>query len=228
MPYAVCMESIRSIVVEDHALVGTALCRVLAGVDDIEVVGMATGIAGALELLARCRPDVALLDLRLGRDLVVDHLRAMTVASPGTRFLVLTGWPTEHGLDVALAGGAVGLLSKCQPMDELIAAVRSVHAGDLVVCPELLPALVRRAVSPEPSTLDDGEVAVLEMLVDARSTQQIAEALCLSQHTVRNRIASSMTKLGAHSRVEAVGEAVRRGLVLPVEPLLTVRASAPI
>lgn len=220
------MGTIRSIVVEDHALVGTALCRVLAGVDDIEVVGMATEIGEAVDLVKRCRPDVALLDLRLGPDLVVDHLRALTAASPSTRFLVLTGWPTEHGLDVALAGGAVGLLSKCQPMHELIAAVRSAHAGELVVCPELLPALVRRAVSPEPTTIDDGEVAVLELLVDARSTQQIADALCLSQHTVRNRIASSMAKLGVHSRVEAVGEAVRRGVVLPVEPLLVSRRSA--
>ena len=219
------MSSIRSIVVEDHALVGTALCRVLAAVEDIEVVGMATEIGEALELIERTQPDVALLDLRLGRDLVVDHLRAMTVASPSTRSLVVTGWPTEHGLDVALAGGAVGLLSKCQPMHELVAAVRAAHAGELVVCPELLPALVRRAVSPAPAAIDHGEVAVLELLVDARSTQEIADALCLSQHTVRNRIASSMAKLGAHSRVEAVSEAVRRGLILPVEPLLVARGA---
>lgn len=214
------MRSISSIVVEDHELVGTALCRVLARVEDIDVVGMATGVDGAIELLGRCRPDVALLDLRLGRDLVVDHLRAMAAASPGTRMLVLTGWPTEHGLDVALAGGAVGLVSKSQPLSELVAAVRGAHAGDLVVCPELLPALVRRATAPGPATVDDGEVAVLELLVEARTTRDIADTLCLSEHTVRNRIASSMGKLGVHSRVEAVREAVRRGLVLPVEPVL--------
>lgn len=216
------MASISSIVVEDHELVGTALCRVLARVDDIDVVGMASGVDGAIELLGRCRPDVALLDLRLGRDLVVDHLRAMAAASPSTRMLVLTGWPTEHGLDVALAGGAVGLVSKSQPFDELVAAIRGAHAGDLVVCPELLPALVRRATAPtsRAGTVDDGEVAVLELLVEARTTRDIADALCLSEHTVRNRIASAMAKLGVHSRVEAVREAVRRGLILPVEPVL--------
>lgn len=218
---------IRTAVVEDHALVGTALCRTLSGVPDVDVVGMATDLRDALELLAGTRPDVALLDLRLGSDLVVDHLRALTEASPATRLLVLTGWPTEHGLDQALAGGAVGLLSKCQPLQELVDAVRHAHAGDLVVCPDLLPALVRRAVAPDPSPVDDGEVAVLSLLVDACSTREIAEALCISQHTVRHRIASSMAKLGTHNRVEAVGEAVRRGLVLPVEPTLTAGRSVP-
>lgn len=216
--------AITSLVVEDHELVGTALCRALDGVGGIEVVGMATGIEDALELLARHRPDVALLDLRLGPDLIVDHLRALGTASPSTRLLVLTGWPTEHGLDQALAGGAAGFLSKCQPMSGLVDGIQRAHAGELVVCPELLPALVRRAVDPEPTQLEEREIDVLALLVDARSTEEIATKLCISEHTVRNRIGSSMAKLGTHSRVEAVQEAVRRGVVLPVEPLLVSRA----
>lgn len=214
---------IRSVVVEDHALVGSALCRALGTFDDIEVLALATSVAEASAVLGRLEPDVALLDLRLRGARSVDHLRELHTVSPATRFLVFTAWATEHGLDQALDAGAQGFLSKTQPLVELVEGVRRVHAGELVVCPELLPVLVQRATATDAGvSVDDREVEVLELLADARSTEDIARRLCMSEHTVRNRIRDVMAKLDAHSRVEAVSEAMRRGLVLPVEPDLPV------
>lgn len=213
---------IRTLVVEDHALVGAALSRALGRVDDVEVVGMATSADEAVALLARLRPDVALVDLRLGRELAVHRMADLRAASPSTRLLVVTAWATEHGLDQVLLAGAKGLLSKTQPLAELVDGVRRVHAGELVVCPELVHALVRRATTASPHDApEDREVEVLELLAEAWSTEDIARRLCVSEHTVRNRIRTLMAKLGTHSRVETVSEGIRRGLVLPEEPDLS-------
>lgn len=212
---------IRTLVIDDHALVGSALCRALGTFDGVEVVGSVTSVGEAVAALDRSRPDVALVDLRLGAELSVDRMVDLLAASPGTRLLVLTAWATEHGLDRALAAGARGLLSKEQPLEELIQGVRRVHAGELVVCPDLVDVLVRRATAPADHALDARELDVLALLAEARSIDDIATRLCLSEHTVRNRIRTSMAKLDAHTRVEAVSEALRRGPVLPVEPDLS-------
>ncbi len=211
---------IRTLVIDDHALVGSALCRALATFDDVEVLGATTSIDEAVDVLDRLRPDVALVDLRLGAEVSVDRMVDLLGASPGTRLLVLTAWATEHGLDRSLASGARGLLSKEQPLDELVEGIRRVHAGELVVCPDLVDALVQRAAT-RPVTLDERELEVLGLLAEARSTDDIAARLFLSEHTVRNRIRSLMAKLDAHTRVEAVSEGLRRGLLLPVEPDLS-------
>jgi len=212
---------IRTLVLDDHALVGSALCRALGTFDDLDLVGSARSVDEALDALDRTRPDVALVDLRLGAELSVDRMVDLLGASPGTRLLVLTAWATEHGLDRALAAGARGLLSKEQPLDELVDGIRRVHAGELVVCPDLVDVLVRRATAPAAPVLDRRELEVLALLAEARSTDDIAARLCLSEHTVRNRIRTLMAKLDVHTRVEAVSEALRRGLVLPVEPDLS-------
>lgn len=212
---------IRTFAIDDHALVGSALCRALGMFDDVEVVGSATSIDQALDALDRLRPDVALVDLRLGAEVSVDRMVDLLGASPGTRLLVLTAWATEHGLDRALSSGARGLLSKEQPLDELVEGIRRVHAGELVVCPDLVDVLVRRATAPLTPALDRREVEILGLLAEARTTDDIAARLFLSEHTVRNRIRSLMAKLDVHTRVEAVSEGLRRGLVLPVEPDLS-------
>lgn len=213
---------IRTFVIDDHALVGSALCHALALSDDVEVVGSATSIDEAVDALDRLRPDVALVDLRLGAEVSVDRMVDLLGASPDTRLLVLTAWATEHGLDLALASGARGLLSKEQPLDELVEGIRRVHGGGLAVSPDLVDALVRRATATPAPALDGRELEVLGLLAEARTTADIAARLFLSEHTVRNRIRSLMAKLGAHTRVEAVSEGLRRGLVLPVEPDLSV------
>lgn len=210
--------SIRVVVVDDHALVRLALSRALGGEQDISVVGMSGSMDDAATVLRRVRPDVALVDLRLGRERPIDRMPELLDASPATRMLVVTAWPTRHGLESALAAGARGVLSKSQRLDELVEAVRRVHRGEVVICPELMPALVQGATAPADADLDHREFSVLALLAEAHTTTEIAAELCLSKHTVRNRIQAVMAKLGAHTRSEAIAEALRRGLILPAEP----------
>lgn len=209
---------IRLAVVEDHALVGAAMAQALATFEDLDVVGLASTVDDGVDLLARRRPEVALVDLRIGSCWVTERMDELLAASPATRVLVVTAWATEHGLDQVLSAGASGLVSKDQPLLELVDAIHRVHAGELVVCPDLLGALVRRATGPAPDAPEVRDLEVLELLADARSTADIARSLCMSEHTVRNRIRACMTKLGTHSRVETVAEAMRRGWVVPTEP----------
>lgn len=214
--------SIRVLLVEDHQLVGAALGAALAGHDDLELLGVAATFDGALAASRRGHPDVVLVDLRLGRECALDRLGELRSSAPSARALVLTGWATEHALSIALAAGARGLLSKAQPLEALVDGIRRVHHGELVVCPELVPALVRRATAG--TVLDGREIEVVAMLAGACSTSEIAERLCLSRHTVRNRIAASMAKLQVHSRVDLVREATRQGFVVPEEPALPIGA----
>ena len=220
MPYDAHMPT-RVVVIDDQALVRLALCRALGDVPDIAVVGMADSIDGAIAVVGELAPDVALVDLRLGRERPIERMQELRDASPSTKLLVVTAWATSHGVESALAAGARGVLSKSQRFDELVEGVRRVHGGEVVICPELVPALIRHATAPTDADLDDRDFCVLELLVDGRTTGEIAGHLCLSEHTVRNRIRMLMAKLGAHTRAEAVAEALRRGLVLPAEPDLS-------
>ena len=212
---------IRVLVVDDQDLVRSALGCALDAQADVDVVGLAGSIDDAARHLAGSRPDVALVDLCLGRERPVDRMLELQGASPGTRLLIVTAWATGHALESALAAGASGLLSKTQALDELIDGVRRVHRGEVVICPDLVPELIHRATTPSDTDLTEREFLVLELLAEARATGEIATLLCLSEHTVRNGIRALLTKLGAHTRVEAVSEALRRGLIVPLEPELS-------
>lgn len=215
--YDACMP-IRVVVIDDHELVRSALSLALRAESEIDVVGTARTVDDAVRVVASARPDVALLDLRLGRERPVDRMAELLAASPATRMLVVTAWATRQTLESALAAGARGVLSKSQRLDELVDGVRRVHRGEVVICPELVPALLQRATAPSEADLDDRDFEVLELLVEGRATSEIAARLCVSEHTVRNRIRTLMNKLGVHTRGEAVAEALRRELVLPAEP----------
>lgn len=206
---------IRVLVVDDQELVRAALSRALDAQDDVDVVGTAASIEDAARALERDRPDVALVDLCLGRERPLERMLELQRSSPATKLLVVTGWATGHALESALGAGARGLVSKTQPLAELIDGVRRVHRGEVVICPELVPELIRRATAPSDTDLTERERRVLELLASARATGEIATLLCLSEHTVRNGIRCLLTKLGVHTRVEAVSEASRRGLILP-------------
>lgn len=212
--------TIRIAVVEDHAIVGSALCGALGAVEGLAVVGMASTADDALALVARTQPDVVLLDLLLGSHRGADVIPELRRSAPAARVLVVTAWATEHAMDLALSRGALGLLSKLQPLAELVDGVRRVDAGHVVVCPALVPALVRRATAGRETAVEPRDVELLELLAQARTTSEIAGAMCMSEHTVRNRIRILMAKLGVHTRVEAVSEGLRRGYVLPQEPVM--------
>lgn len=199
-------------------MVADAFAAVFRRERDIDVVEVAATVAGGLEAAGHHRPDVVLTDLCLPDGVITDHLRDLLLASPGSGVLVVTGAPTEKALLDALDGGARGFVDKGGPVGDLVDAVRRIAIGELVVSPALAPMLLSHlADGPGRSrdALTRRELAVLQLLARGRSTASIAADLHLSANTVRNHIANLMPKLRTHSRLEAVSEATRRGLISP-------------
>lgn len=208
------------VVLEDHEMVASALEAALDQDARLHVVGTAQRLADALELVGERRPDVLVTDLRLDGVEIADRLPDFVAVAPELRVLVVTGWATERTLFESLDHGAHGFLAKSQPLDELVDAVVRVAAGDTVVAPPLLPALVRRTSrrgTRGPAELTPRELEVLTLLGDGAGTRQMAAQLDVSPNTIRNHIRAVLGKLGASTRLEAVTIARRLDLIAPLD-----------
>lgn len=208
------------VLVEDHEMVANALGRVLQSQVDLELLATAGSIGAGIEAVRAHQPDVVISDLRLPDGLVTEHVAAIRGDGDGPVLLILTGSPTEKAVLDALAAGATGFLAKAQPMPDLLDGVRRVARGEVVVAPELLHVLVGRLQTSEghASALTRREVQVLQCLSDGQGTEEIARTLHLSRNTIRNHVSRILLKLGVHSRLEAVSEATRRGIISSSSP----------
>lgn len=207
---------IRVVLVDDHEMFTEGLARVLLRETEIEVVGVAaTGTAG-VELVRTTQPDVVVLDYHLPDDDAPRITAAIFEASPQTRILILSGNDDDRSLLAALDAGCLGFLTKDKAVDELVAAVRRVHAGEAYVPTERLTALLPhlgRPLARLGADLSEREREVLDCLASGMSNPAIAEHLFLSIHTVRNHVQGVLHKLSAHSKLEAVAIATREGLL---------------
>jgi DNA-binding NarL/FixJ family response regulator len=199
-------EAIRVLIVDDHPAVRRGLRTFLELCDDIDVVGEAAEGTAVAELVAGTAPDVLLLDMVLpGLDgLGVLHElrdRGLTV-----RTLVVTSFTDKRSVLPAVRAGARGYLSKDVEPEALAAAVRAVHAGHLLLAPDLTEALLA-----EPRSLTARESQVLALLAEGRSNREIARALALSEKTVKTHVSSILMKLGLADRTQAALYAVRQG-----------------
>jgi two-component system, NarL family, nitrate/nitrite response regulator NarL len=207
---------IRVLVVDDHDLVVYALTKLLDRETDIEVVGSTGNGERAIELVASSAVDVVVLDRRLEDAIdAISLIGPLRDASEGTEVLVLSGASDEHAVFRAIEAGCRGFLSKDRPSSEVIDAVRAVASGQTVYPPGAIEGLERsRATAAAPvAELRPREAQVLQLLAEGRSTSEIADELYVSVNTVRNHVSAVMSKLGVHSRLEAVSEAVKLGLV---------------
>lgn len=206
----------RVVIVDDHDLVAQALATTLGAEDDLTVVGTAPDLATGLELVAEELPDVVLLDARLPDGDGASGTAEVRRRHPAARVIVLSG---DSGIEVvarAVEAGAAGFLAKTTPLEELVSAVRKVLAGVALHTPALLVEVAShlRAAEHRPGhDLTAREREVLELLATGTGTQQIADQLVLSTHTVRNHVRNLTAKLGAHSKLEAVAIATREGLL---------------
>jgi two-component system response regulator DesR len=190
---------IRILVAEDMRILRDTLVAVLNLEDDMEVVAEVVSGDGIVAEALRCGPDVAVLDIELP---VVDGLTAAAElhgALPGCRVLILTGLGRPGHLRQAVAAHVSGFMLKDSPSEELVAAVREVAKGGRVFDPKLAVAALETAVNP----LSVREVEVLRAHAEGSSAAEIAGELHLSYGTVRNYLASAVTKLGARNRVDA-------------------------
>lgn len=206
-------DAITIALIEDQQVLAGAIQVSLESLPDLRFVGSASTLAEGEKLVRATRPDVIVCDYRLSDGDIPDRLADLLEAAPDAKALVFTGWPDENSLLEAMAAGARGFIDKASPFTEFVAAIRRVAADEVVVSPRFLPALTRRATEQQPTSLSRRELEVLQLLAEGCSTEEMAERMILSIHTVRNHIARLMNKLGVRSRLEAVNAGVRKGLI---------------
>jgi DNA-binding NarL/FixJ family response regulator len=203
-------ERVRVVVFEDHTMVREGIVALLEMYPDFEVVGQAGDGEAAITQWLSLRPDVALVDLRMpGRDGVA-VIAAVRHQVPGARFLVLTTYDGEDDVSRALQAGARGYLLKGATRATLADAIRAVHAGQRYVPPDLADRVLPR---PSEEALTEREAEVLHRIAQGMSNKEIADALAISEHTVKGHVKNVLGKLGVTDRTKALVEAVRRGLV---------------
>ncbi len=207
--------SIRVLVVEDHHVVRQGLVALLNVVDGLEVVGEAADGIEAIAQFRKHKPDVTLMDLRLPRMGGVDVIQRIRVETPQARFIVLTTYDGDEDIYKALKAGARAYMLKGMTTDELVATIRTVHAGKSHIPPAIAEKLAERMGTED---LTIRELDVLEQIVQGKSNKEIGTELDISEATVKTHINSLLSKLGVTDRTQAATAAIRRGIV-PYESL---------
>ncbi|MEU1880068.1 response regulator transcription factor [Streptosporangium sp. NPDC020072] len=214
--------------VDDEAMIRTGLRLVLSGEPDIEVVGEASDGAEALELVARTRPDVVLIDVRMPRMNGLEASHRLVRDHPDSKVIVLTTFDEDEYVTAALRAGVSGFLLKVAPPEQLVTALRTVAAGDGLLDPAVTlrviaafadwPASARDTGRPsELDTLTGRETDVLKLLARGLTNIQIAGRLHLGEATVKTHLSRILMKLGLTTRVQAAVYAYESGLVRPGE-----------
>jgi DNA-binding NarL/FixJ family response regulator len=211
---------LRVVIADDQPLMRAGFRAVLEATGEIEVVAEAGDGEEAVAAARAHRPDVVLMDIRMPG---LDGIEA-TRRLPGQRVLILTTFGLDDYIIAALRAGASGFLLKDAPTEQVLDAVRAVAAGDAVLSPavtrRLLDQVGRRlpaAVSQEHGldALTEREREVLRMLAAGLSNNEIAQALVVSEATVKSHVSSLLGKLGLRDRVQAVIFAYETGLIAP-------------
>lgn len=203
-------------VVDDHIMVAEMLALTISKESDLQLVGVAGNIADALVLVNREHPNVVLMDYRLPDGDGLDAVKKILGKYPETHIVMLTGSGSPDLLARSIEAGCVGLLSKDRPIDDVLSAVRSAARGELVIRSDEFSSLLGQLrKTPEQKThlLTARELEVLQKLGRGNSTETIAEDLFISVNTVRNHVANILSKLGVHSKLEAVAIAAREKLI---------------
>ena len=214
---------IRVLLVDDQDLVRCGLRLVLEAQPDIEVVAEASDGADALRAARGHAPDVVLMDVRMPGMDGIEATRQLTAAHPKTRVLVLTTYDLDEFAFGALQAGAAGFLLKNTRPDELVGAVRSVVTGDAVVSPRVtaklievaVPHLSGRGVEAEEAlaVLSEREREVFVLVGRGFTNTEIAQALQVSESTVKAHFGRILTKMDLPNRVQAVIRAYELGVV---------------
>ena len=208
----------RLLIVDDHEVLAMSLGHVLDAEPDLHTVGAARSLAEARTLLPQVLPDVVLMDHRLPDGDGVAAIAELRDLRPSTQYVVLTASTADQVLVSAIDAGASGFLSKSRSLDEVRSAVRAAHGGEAVISPEMLARLLPRLNRNRNGAnvdLTERELDVLALVSEGLTNSEIAAQLVVSVHTVRNHVANLSSKLGAHSKLEALTIALREGIITP-------------
>jgi len=196
--------------VEDHHVVRQGLVALIKSVDDMEVVAEAADGRQGVDLHRKHRPDVTIMDLRLPVLGGVEAIEEIRKATPNARVIVLTTFDGDENIYRALQAGARGYLLKDMFGEELMDAIRAVHAGKTRIPAVVAQRLAERMRGPE---LTSREMDVLRLIVGGKSNKEIGGALHISEATVKTHINNLLGKLGVADRTQAATTAIQRGIV---------------
>jgi DNA-binding NarL/FixJ family response regulator len=206
---------IRLLIVDDHPVVRDGLRGMFVGDPDFDVVGEANEGAEALRLAEILVPDVILMDLRMPGVDGVSAIRQLKERGDAARVLVLTTYDTDTDVLPAIEAGATGYLLKDAPRDDLLRAVRSAARGESVLSPSIATRLMTQLRAPVREPLSQRELEVLSLVAQGKSNRESAQALFISEATVKTHLLHIYAKLDVNDRAAAVATAYNRGLLTP-------------
>jgi DNA-binding NarL/FixJ family response regulator len=214
--------SIRVLVADDQAMVRAGFRMLLSREDDIEVVAEAANGREAVELAARHRPTLVLMDIRMPELDGLHAARLILRDNPAARILILTTFDLDEYIYEALRGGASGCVLKDDPPEQLITAIRTVAAGDALLSPTITKRVIKqfaRASQPErPSGIDEltaREFEILQLVANGLSNAEIGQQLFIGETTVKTHVTHILQKLNLRDRVQAVVLAYQSGIFEP-------------
>jgi NarL family two-component system response regulator LiaR len=209
--------TIRVMLVDDHDMVRRGLATFLMAKPDLDLVGEAADGYEALEVCAKVKPDVILMDLVMPGMDGAEATRSIRQRWPETQVIALTSFQEKQLIRDALEAGAIGYLLKNVTVEELAAAIRSAHAGQSALAPEAIQVLLQdkeNAAEDLPDyKLTNREMEVLVLLVEGLNNRQIAERLFVSRATAKAHVSHILAKFDVSNRAEAITLALRNKLV---------------
>lgn len=215
---------IRVMIVDDQAMVRTGFRMILEAEHDLTVVGEAADGREAVDLVARARPDVILMDVRMPNMDGISACEHICGVDDHARVMMLTTFDLDDHVHAALRAGASGFLLKDAPPEQLVDAIHEIASGNALLAPSVTRVLIdevaRRPVSqpdafPGISQLTERELDVIKLMAEGMNNAEIATALYLGEATIKTHVGRILAKLSARDRVQAVVAAYESGLVTP-------------
>ena len=203
-------DPIRILVAEDHLVARVGVSTIVNMQPDMTVVAEAANGQQAVEMYRQHLPDVVLLDMRMPGMGGVEAAAAIRAQHPNARMIALTTYGGDEDIRRALAAGIQAYLTKDVLHDELLNAIRAVHAGQTYLPAAVAAALAAQVPRPD---LSAREIQVLELIVRGLANKQIAYSLTIAEHTVKNHVKNILSKLAVQDRTQAATVAIQRGII---------------
>ena len=211
------MKRITILIADDHAVVREGLRTLISSQNDLELIGEAENGIDAVQLAKKCKPDVILIDIVMPKMDGVNAIGEIKKLNPDARILVLTSFADDDKVFPAIKAGALGYLLKDSSPKELISAIHDVYQGKPSLHPNIALMLFEElnqptTLPPTDHPLTEREVTILKLVAQGLTNQEIADALVISELTVRTHVSNILAKLHLANRTQAALYALRKGI----------------